>query len=153
MIDRNEFQSAWAMLCERFGKTYEGNQAAAYYRYLNDQMDTEGFVRAARALWATARWFPRPADFLLVGAAGEWALVLAAAEAYTPPAWEWSQHWQRMTERGREACRAIGGMTTIRALWERDVTKLKAEWERAFEQSMAAEVLSLPAPNLRKLPA
>jgi hypothetical protein len=41
----------------------------------------------------------------------------------------------------------------MRAAWERDPSRLKSEWERAYEQSLATDALRLSAaPELRALP-
>jgi hypothetical protein len=151
VIDPSEFKHVWDQLCVRFGQTNDAEAAAAYLEYLTDQMETGQFIQAARALWATNRWFPRPADFVLVGAAREWKLVIQAAEAYVPPNWSWQTPWSQLSKRAQEACKALGGMTTVRTLWEKDVSKLKHEWERAYEQEAAAEVLALPAVPMRQL--
>ena len=37
----------------------------AYWKFLNDRLSNEQFMAAARTVWATSRFFPRPADFLL----------------------------------------------------------------------------------------
>jgi hypothetical protein len=114
VIDPSEFKHVWDQLCVRFGQTNDAEAAAAYLEYLTDQMETGQFIQAARALWATNRWFPRPADFVLVGAAREWKLVIQAAEAYVPPNWSWQTPWSQLSKRAQEACKALGGMTTVR---------------------------------------
>ena len=83
MIDRRKFTAWWQRLEARFGKT-EG--ADAYLIYLESQgMITEAFEAAAAAVWATSRFFPRPADFLLVEAGSAWAAVLEHAPKLVPP--------------------------------------------------------------------
>lgn len=146
MIDRSEFTRAWKHLCSRFGKQDDGEQAAAYLRYLDDQISTQEFMGAARALWATAKWFPRPVDFLLVAAGDDWQAVLSAAAGFSPPGWDWTTHWDAMSPRAQEACKRLGGMDAVRKLWEKDLVKLKSEWERAYEQSAAQEIALTPLP-------
>lgn len=153
MIDRADFANAWKHLCGRFRRRNDPAQAAAYYDFLADQMDTAEFLQAARALWATARYFPRPADFVLVAGAAEWPTVLRAVAEYTPPHGQWHQHWRELSPRAVEACRRLGGIEGMRAAYERDVLRLKTEWERAFEQATADAVLALPAPGAPRIGA
>lgn len=122
----------------------------AYFEYLGAQMDTDGFIAAARVLWATSRFFPRPVDFVLAGTAGEWPTVVRAVEEYTPPRADWLEHWEQLSDRSRAACHRLGGLAAMRKAYERDTLRLKAEWERAYEQEISAEVLALPSPGQRK---
>jgi hypothetical protein len=144
VIDRAEFLRAWGHIVARFNRPDDPQQAAAYYGFLSEQMDTAGFLSAARALWATAKWFPRPADFLLLSAQCEWDIVLSAVEEYTPPHGRWHRHWIRLTPRAMEACRRLGGVSAMRPVFEHDVLKLKAAWEQSYEQAIAEEALALP---------
>jgi hypothetical protein len=41
-------------------------------------------------------------------------------------------------------------MDAVRKLWEKDLVKLKAEWERAYEQSAAQEIALTPLPPPRQ---
>jgi hypothetical protein len=152
VIEREEFTEAWAHLCDRFGREPDPRQAHSYLKFLDESgMDTPAFLVAARTIWATAKWFPRPADFLLVGAAGEWSTVLGAVSAYNPPEAGWVEHWRALSPRALAACNALGGIAGMRAIYDRDVLRLKAGWEQAYEQETAAAVLALPAPAPRQL--
>jgi hypothetical protein len=151
MIDPEAFNRAWAAICTRFGREVDDDQAGMYFDYLDDQMSTAAFLQAARGVWATARYFPRPADFLLIGASGEWALVLTAAAGFCGPEWKWVESWKRMSPRCQEACKSLGGMDAIRALMEKDLIKLKLEWERAYEQATTELALALPMPEPKLL--
>jgi hypothetical protein len=152
MIQRAKFAEAWKHLCGRFNRPDDPQQAAAYYEYLTDEMDTDEFLQAARALWSGARFFPAPADFVTVHAQGEWPLVMEVARGYSPPAWEWVTHWKNLSPRSQAACKRLGGVDVVRALYERDPMKLKAEWEKAYEQALTADVLALPVgENVRRL--
>lgn len=155
MIDKGEFMRAWEHLSARFGRESNAGQAAAYYGFLNDQMDTPAFLQAARALWATAKWFPRPADFLLLSASGEWGLVLDAVKSCHPPEWRWTEPYGRLSDRARSACDALGGIHAMVPVYNKDVLRLKAAWEAAYEQATAEHVLSLPpaGPARRLAPA
>lgn len=153
VIERNEFIRRWRQLCVRFSRADDPEQAASYLGYLSGQMSTGEFIGAAKALWATAKWFPRPVDFLLVAAGNDWTLVLDAASKFSPPEWAWTAAWAEMSPRCQEAVRRMGGMDAVRRIWERDVVKLKTEWEKAYEQSAAAEIArALPPATVQALP-
>lgn len=147
MIDREAFKAGWYGILLRFGVEFHKDQAAAYYEYLSPQMETGDFLQAAQAIWATAKWFPRPVDFVLIGTAGEWSDVLKVAELYRPPDAGWVVYWGSLSKRSQDACRNLGGLTVVRRLYERDPIKLKQEWEKAFEQVVTREALALPTPR------
>lgn len=153
MITTHTFSQEWRRHCLRHGRAIDQDEAACYLEYLSEQMDEATFVAASRALWATSRFFPRPADFVLIGAGGEWRLVIRCIEGFAPPKWEWTGPWKELSDRGREACKQLGGMETMRAAFERDALRLKAAWEQAYEQATAAEVLQLVAGEVRQLQA
>lgn len=142
MIELHTFSRAWDRLRARFGRPTDPDEAADYHAYLSAQMDEPQFLAACQVLWANARWFPRPVDFVLVGATGDWRLVLLAMDGYAPPAWSWVGPWNTMTARSREACLALGGIEGMRAVREQGrLLALKAAWEQAYEQVAASEVL------------
>lgn len=147
MIDRDEFKNTWAHLCERFRRPNDTKQSAAYYVFLNEQMDTGEFLKAARAIWATSKYFPRPADFLLVSAGNDWRHLLAAIEECKPPEWSWKKHYDQLSDRARSACEQLGGIHAMRTVFDKDVLRLKSAWERAYEQAAADAVLALPPPR------
>jgi len=153
MIDQAAFIRAWRHLCTRFGRKVDADEAAEYLDFLDGQLDTDSFLAAARVLWATAKWFPRPADFVLVGAAGEWRLVLEAVDRYAPPDTAWLKPWGALSDRSREACQQLGGLAAMRAVYERDVLRLKAAWEAAYEQEVGLEAAAtlLPAERVPAL--
>jgi hypothetical protein len=47
MIDDREFKSAWAMLCERFGKQFSKAMVSAYYNTLSPKLTTAEFKASA----------------------------------------------------------------------------------------------------------
>jgi hypothetical protein len=151
MIDPAEFQTVWRHLLTRFGKTYDAGQAAAYLDYLSPEMDTDTFKAAARSLWATAKWFPRPADFLLVRAAGEWRTVIDCMAGCAHPDFAAMQKpdgaWWRLSDRARDACVALGGIPGMKLANERNSLALKTAWEKAYEEATATRALALPAPR------
>jgi hypothetical protein len=153
MIDRDAFKSAFGAICTRFGREWDQEQAKMTYAYLSALMDTDEFLTAARAVWAGNTFFPRPADFLTVRAASEWPLVLRCAEGFHPPDWPWAAVWRELSPRTQRACRRLGGMEAIRTAWTKDPTKLRTTFLAAFEEEATAEVLALPAPQPKRLPA
>lgn len=154
MIDKDEFKAAWRNLLVRFGKEVNVDQAAMYYDYLSATMDTAEFLPACHAIWATAKWFPRPADFLTVRAGQEWPLVLSAAEAYRPPDAAWVPLFRALSPRSQAAIRRLGGIDAVRAQMERSVVKLRESFLAAYEEEATTEALALPAPsNVKRLGA
>lgn len=78
MISEETFIGGWEMLCERFGHDLEESipEAQRLHDYLNQMgVEDEGFLLAVRRIWATARFFPRPADFLQDECAAAWDAV------------------------------------------------------------------------------
>lgn len=149
MIALDEFTPAWEHLCARFGKEPDARQSAAYYGFLSERMETDEFLRAARTLWATAKWFPRPADFLGLGASDDWQLVLNSAAAYNPPDASWHEHWKQLSPRGAAAARQLGGISAIKPLYDRDVIRLRSAFLEAYEAVAVQDVLAAPLPQKR----
>jgi hypothetical protein len=144
MIEQQTFSRAWKRLCTRFGRTVDADEAADFHEYLSARMSTPEFLAAAQSLWATAKWFPRPADFVLVDASGEWRRVLEAVSRYSPPDAAWVKPWDALSERAQAACRQLGGLSAMRAIYERDVLRLKAAWETEYERLVGQEAIALP---------
>jgi hypothetical protein len=144
MIDEAMFYAEWEALAGRFGKGADATQAAAFYDFLTDRMDTEDFVAAARTLWANARWFPRPVDFLLVSTAADWEGVLECMELSGKKE-AWHEQYALLPQRVRDACLALGGIPHLKYLHDKDSIRAKTEWEKAVEQATAGEVLRLEA--------
>lgn len=152
MIEVEIFKRHWRELLQRFGKPWDRNVAAAYYAFLSEVMDTEAFTSAARAIWATATWFPRPAEFLTAHAGADWPLVLRCIDGFRPPDWPWQKPWAEMSARGQAACNRLGGMESLKTAHAKDPLRLKKAWEEAYEQCVGSEVLALP-PASRPEPA
>lgn len=146
MIEESAFKHAWSQLLKRFGRDMDPGTAAAYYEYLSPQMDTAAFLSASQAIWATAKWFPRPADFVLQHAAGDWAIVLQCIAGYHGPDWAWIRAWEQLSTRGKTACKAFGGMDVIKATYEKQPLTFREAWTAAYEQTAATDALALPAP-------
>lgn len=142
MIDKKRFLDAWAQICGRFGRPTDANQAAAYYEHLSPVLDTETFVHAARAMWVGAKYFPRPADFLTTAADDDWRHVLEAVASWRPPDTAWVEHWNRRSPRAIAACRRLGDIGTLRALYDRDILRLRTAFIEAYEGEAVGEILA-----------
>jgi hypothetical protein len=131
MIDKHAFWAAWERLCRRFGRELDKDEAEDYHNYLDNQLDTEAFLAAARKLWASREFFPRPDDFVeaSAGSTDEQAL----------------EQWQlcnrlmrgddvldRMTEAGRKTVALMGGPLRLRQTPIDEVHFRRAEFIRLF---------------------
>jgi hypothetical protein len=132
MIPTTEFQDAWKSLCRRHGRTVDAAEAAEVHRYLNDILSAEEFRRAARHVWATREFFPRPADFVTANAAFEWAGAIRA-KAKATGEFPWRDAAEALSPRGREALRIIGGLDVLVDLYQRDPLRARAEFLAAYE--------------------
>jgi hypothetical protein len=153
-ITNDVFEEGWRKLLERFGKPYSARQAADYLEFLNDCGMSDGAFKAAtRQVWATAKWFPRPADFLTVGIGGEWETVLRCMELADKKQ-AWHVDFALLTDRGRAACKALGGIHEMIPVRNKDTIRLKTAWEQAYEQATASTLAALPQPaRVPALPA
>lgn len=146
MISAEAFAAAWQMLHERFPRAPEHFES--YHAWLDERMDTDAFVLAAEHLWATARFFPRPIDFLLVEAEREWKAVLAALHrSNAHPDFQASKALLEIGGKARSAVYALGGIEGAQNALQRDPVRFKAAWLEAYE---AEDVPALPAGPARK---
>lgn len=144
MIPRETFLEHWRRICRRFDRTFDRanlEDAEGYLEFLGPRMSAEEFDEAARAVWATAKWFPRPADFLGVMAGQEWRTVLALSADFDAEA------WAELTTAAKLATESLGGTAAIRE--SRNVERMRSAWIDAYELEVQAEasVLRLPAPG------
>jgi hypothetical protein len=158
VIDRDEFKRAFRAIVDRFGRKMEPKEyaafAASYYEFLSGQMDTDTFLAAARTIWATAKWFPRPCDFMTAGIGDEWRVLTKCLDEYHAPEWKHTEFWAQLSGRAQEAVKRLGGLDSAKALMGKDALRLKAGFEAAYEQATASEVLALPSVSVRAaLPA
>jgi hypothetical protein len=149
VIDRHKFTAWWQRLEARFGKT-EG--ADAYLLYLESQeVGTEAFEAAAAAVWATSRFFPRPADFLLVQAGSAWVSVLEHAPKLVPPVPSktvWDEARAAIPDRAFKALGTIGGPVALREA--SDLARFRRDFLDAYELAViqdARGAFRLPAPK------
>lgn len=152
MIERETFKATWARLCRRFGQDNDPEMASEFFVYLAQRLDTEGFLAAAQAVWSTSRFFPRPADFLAVRQAADWALVQEAIAGFHGPDWPWAAVWKLVSELGREATTAVGGVEGLAQFSANELLHAKREWDRAYEGALVTDAVALPpAPVVRLL--
>jgi len=138
MLDEAIFAKAWAMLKERFHTEASEDQTRAYFAYLRNRITTEEFREAAATVWATNRFFPRPVDFLIVGASREWGLLLRAANSFNPPSQVDLAPWDALSTRTHDAIRASGGRLAVRDAIQKNPIQFRQRFVEAFE--MAATV-------------
>jgi len=113
MIDQIVFTAEWAILCERWGKTYSGPVTARYYQHLSARMDTASFRDACAHLFAESEFFPKPDDFV--------SAVQASDEARALDQWDLcyrvmegeSHVWDRMSPAGRRVVALLGGPSRL----------------------------------------
>ena len=131
MIDKREFWSAWESLCRRFRRELDKDEAAEYHGYLSPQLDTEAFLIAARKLWASKEFFPRPDDFLEAAtgsteeqALEQWRLCHRAMRG--------DDVLDRMTDAGRKTMALMGGPDRLRLTPVDEVHFRRAEFLRIY---------------------
>lgn len=158
MIDKEIFAEEWKALLVRFGrKVDEANkdQGKRFYVFLSPQMDTAAFVAASRAVWATSRFFPRPADFLTCGSGAVWSSLVGLLREYRPPAWggaytaiEWWDAWRSLPAAATDAAESLGHVEQLQRLAETQSMKFREQWERLYEQRTVSDaVAALPPPK------
>lgn len=141
MIDRDQFDNAWRHMLTRFGKQYDARQAAAYYGFLSESLDTEGFLRAARALYVGARFLPSPAEFLTIQVGEEWAVLLSALENHFGPEWKSSEFFKELSPRAKDAVRRLGGLAGMKLIHDKDLLRCKTAFEGAYQQAAVGSAL------------
>ena len=138
MIERRKFVTWWKRLEERFGET---PGADAYLAYLESQgLETHDFEAAAAAVWATSRFFPRPADFLLVEAGRAWVVVLKNLPSLqSPDEQAWDAAKRRIPARAWDALASLGGASAL--LKARDITRVRRDFLDAYEMTVAGHAI------------
>lgn len=138
MIDKRTFVAWWKRLEDRFGQT---PGADAYLGYLDSQgMDSDEFELAASAVWATARFFPRPADFLLVQAGQAWDAVRKnVSDLQTRDEAAWFAARARIPDRAWKVLATLGGPPAV--LDTRDLSRVRRDFLDAYELTVAEEAM------------
>lgn len=142
MIDHAQFMDVWGHLCQRFGRDLNAGEAKLYRAYLEGQnFTTEQFLIAARVLWATREFFPRPADFLFHMASSDWEGVLefkAIQEQRQLVEGEFREvRSQVISDRGWRAFLSIGGMEALKNT--RDLLRFRQAFFDAYDRQVAAD--------------
>lgn len=142
--DAHTFAQAFNRLRRRFNLPPDDEQAADYFAYLSASLSLDEMLRAMQALWATREFFPKPADFVLVYAAGEWRAVQACMTEWDEgKQWRGSLVlWPALSSRARAACLALGGVPAMKL--QTDQIRLKASWDKEYALAVQDEVLALP---------
>lgn len=146
MIDRGVFGQAWKRLEDRWGKQAQG-MARDYLAFLSPLMDSDEFVAAATAVWATREFFPRPADFLIVQRDGAYrdavSVSMEAKEARRMgvSATNWPDRYRALSKFARFAIEAVGGVHII-AL---DPAKVRRDWFLAYEEAVCTVAMAQAA--------
>lgn len=139
MLDQSVFAKAWAMLKERFGATLSEEQTKAYFRYLSDRIETEEFREAAAMIWATNRFFPRPVDFLVIGASKEWGKLQTALDGFNPPHQTNQEAIQALGPLTRKLVSDLGGFPSLKAALQKDPIRLRDQFSRNYEHAATVE--------------
>lgn len=135
-LTKTVFLSEWERLARRFNrKLDEASLAEAedYFRFLSHRMSAGDFLTASHTVWATAKWFPRPSDFLTTNAAQEWRVVLSMAQdGYD------KDTWGALSQSARHSTEACGGLTGMGA--SVNVMRLRDAWMDAYEREVQSLV-------------
>lgn len=138
MISPETFVTEWAALEERFRVETSTAMMERYREYLNPRMSDEEFRAAARQVFATNRFFPRPADFLLVESVEQWRLLQARVDAFNPP--HGGDDWRPgLSARAVQAVRDLGGILAVKEAINRDGPRFRDRWEQAYESVLVAD--------------
>lgn len=154
-LTKGVFLSHWERLARRFNRNLDAScleEANDYYAFLSERISAEDFLLSATAVWATSKWFPRPADFLSYNAGMEWLVVLSLADK-----WD-KETWNGLTNAAKVATESIGGLNSIGG--SRDIVKIRNAWFESFERAIQTwasstdgQLLEPPSINLsEKLP-
>ena len=111
MIDKTTFTAGWRILEDRFGKQPTG-AALDYLTFLSPLLTDAEFTAAARAVWASREFFPRPNDFLLIREGQDWARVQEAADLARQKL-DWAPVFKAMTPPAQMAIKALGGIFVV----------------------------------------
>jgi hypothetical protein len=135
VIDKREFWAAWQGLCKRFNRPPDADEASEWHDYLSPQLSTEEFQTAARKLWASREFFPRPDDFL--------DAARGTTEAEAADQWELCRRvmsgdrsaLEAMTPAGQKTVRLLGGIDALRQTPLDEVHFRRAEFLRLYDSA------------------
>lgn len=163
MITDWVFTRAWKRLEDRWGKQAAG-AAKDYREFLDPLMDDEEFHAAAKAVWATREFFPRPADFLAVKRDECWSSIKTIAQdaatlrrslsgpeedesPYHKRLKAWPERLRALPLAAQIAVDALGGVFTISDS-SADTMRMRRDFFSAFEDAVSTIALRKPEPAL-----
>ena len=125
--------NVYVKLCHRWNRELSGEEAAQYRSFLSMHgMGDEEIKSAAVALWATARFFPRPVDFLLYRRRNAWAKAVEAATTFLPPmdSGTWTELEDELT---RQTIHELGGISSLKRAIGRDAIATRRSFMEVYE--------------------
>lgn len=153
MIDQAVFAAEWRLLEERFAKSHTLEVVRRYHETLDPLLETEEFRSAARSLFAHARFFPAPADFLGSRCDGAWTQVQRCIAEFCPPEWRWGERWLTLNPTTKWACEQLGGIAGMKKASDRDVVQLRTTFRRIYVEAALSEAIGRPVPSNSNTPA
>ena len=139
--DSIEWARAFLALAKRFGRTPDTEEARMYGAYLDScGLTVDEAVAACRSLWATARFWPRPADFLEVTAEREWAKVLYLSQRHGSDP-EYRAVWDTLTLDAKDAIGSLGGIHTLKEA--RSILRVREAFFDALSRTTAARAAQM----------
>ena len=156
MVNKRRFSEEWKRLCKRFNnRELDTEEANDYFEWLSERMDTDRFLEAARHLWATREFFPRPVDFV--------EAIRPSVEAESLEQWELcegvmagsKEAFVRMSPAGKRTVGLLGGPDRLRntkldqvPFVRRDFLKLFGDAEEIYRRE--TEPTALPVSDEAK---
>lgn len=148
MIQPENFWRMWETLCTRFGREADREEAALYLEYMEDMgMEEDQVERAARVVWASREFFPRPLDFVLAAHSDLLGKLRRAAMDYrTSEAAGWLTIVGGRPSLGLEVVRALGGIEQVAKMVDRGPDTFRREVEAHLDHVLAEMMTdTLPA--------
>lgn len=150
MINSEELANGLQLLSKHFGKELLPEVITIWSKYLNENLDTGGFLEAVENAILSKNFMPTP--FQLVEfvngtreakALEEWQLVIyfAAGGGQLEP--------ETLSARGFHALRAIGGLKAVSVAEQRRLESLERYFVKAYTDCTPRDIKLLPqAPHL-----
>lgn len=102
MIAAEVFAEKFEVICSRFNRDVDPEEAHRYYDYLTVRMDTAQFERASKVIWAESSRFPKPADFIVhAGPPDPSHLLPSSVPANRDPYWQQVRRVLRASSKGQ----------------------------------------------------
>ena len=155
--ERTEFARIWAFLCKRWNREIDESELGAYWKYLRKRLTSDEIAAAARSLWATREFFPRPVDFL---AAVRVTILDDIREAVRLRSL--GEPWTKAIDVGSDAhecLKAIGGLEAATRMVDLRPDMLRREVELALDRMAMRDaagfesLLQFSRDDTRRLPS